>query len=82
MIMMERAAEDHWVHWWCNPWQWAHPDWQSRFAAECGLTVEECDALMVSRHSVFLQRMGIAPQSAADACRANVELVGIDTRAT
>ncbi len=59
--MMERAAEDHCVHWWCNPWQWAHPDWQSRFAAECGLTVEECDALMVSRHSVFLQRMGIAP---------------------
>ena len=59
--MMEQAAEDLWVHWWCNPLRWAHPAWQHRFAAAHGLSVDECEALMSSRHSVFLHSLGITP---------------------
>ncbi|KAA8712118.1 hypothetical protein [Pseudomonas cannabina] len=58
---MRSTAEDHWVSWWCNPWQWAHPAWRSRFAEGCGLSVSDCDALMTSRHGLFLQAMGIEP---------------------
>ncbi|KPX06184.1 hypothetical protein [Pseudomonas savastanoi] len=58
---MELIAEDHWVQWWCNPWQFAHPDWQSRFALNCGLTLSDCDGLIASRHSVFWQSVGIEP---------------------
>ncbi|MCK0548983.1 MULTISPECIES: type III secretion protein [Pseudomonas] len=58
---MDLTAEDYWTQWWCNPWPWAHAGWQSRFAERCGLTVSDCEALMVSRHSVFLQSVGITP---------------------
>ncbi|POQ05791.1 type III secretion protein [Pseudomonas syringae pv. avii] len=59
--MMSLSAEDHWVHWWCNPWQWAHSQWHDRFASARGLSVSDCDALMASRHGVFLQSLGIDP---------------------
>lgn len=55
------TAEDLWVQWWCNPWRWAHPGWQSRFAEPQGLSVQACDTLMSSRHNAFLQSAGIAP---------------------
>jgi len=59
--MMGATAEDQWVHWWCNPWRWAHPAWQSRFADVCGLSISDCDALLTSRHGMFLQSLGIEP---------------------
>ncbi|KAA8695939.1 Type III secretion protein HrpD [Pseudomonas caricapapayae] len=62
---MDPTVEALWVRWWCNPWSWAHPVRQHRFAESCGLTVGECDALMACRHSVFLESVGIAPAQPA-----------------
>lgn len=59
--MTNLTAEDRWVRWWCNPWDWAHPAWQSQFARSAGLSINACEALMVSRHGVFLQSVGIEP---------------------
>ncbi len=59
--MTTLTAEQRWVHWWCNPWPWAHPAWQSRFAVPRGLSLQACEALMRSRHGVFLESIGIAP---------------------
>lgn len=59
--MTSLTAEDRWVRWWCNPWDWAHPAWQSRFAGSVGLSTRACEALMASRHGVFLQSVGIDP---------------------
>nr|WP_288913858.1 type III secretion protein [uncultured Pseudomonas sp.] len=59
--MKSPAAEDLWVRWWCNPWDWAHPAWQERFASSAGASIDACDALMVSRHGAFVQSVGIDP---------------------
>ncbi|UZE25642.1 type III secretion protein [Pseudomonas sp. B21-056] len=58
---MNLSAEDRWVRWWCNPWDWAHPAWHSRFAGSAGLSISACEALMVGRHGVFLHSVGIDP---------------------
>ncbi|MCI3944152.1 type III secretion protein [Pseudomonas syringae] len=58
---MNLNADERWVDWWCNPWQWAHPAWRNRFADASGLSMGECDALMATRHGAFLQSLGIAP---------------------
>ncbi|QHF02092.1 type III secretion protein [Pseudomonas asturiensis] len=59
--MTGSTAEDLWVQWWCNPWHWAHPAWQNRFAQAHGLSIDVCTALLNSRHAVFLHTMGIEP---------------------
>lgn len=59
--MSELSAEDRWVRWWCNPWDWAHPAWQERFAGSVGLSTRACEALLACRHGVFLQSVGIDP---------------------
>ncbi|KPY37656.1 MULTISPECIES: hypothetical protein [Pseudomonas syringae group] len=59
--MTGSTAQDLWVHWWCNPWRWAHPSWQQRFAEQQGIPMQACDSLMSSRHTVFLKSVGIEP---------------------
>ncbi|HEX8588335.1 type III secretion protein [Pseudomonas sp.] len=56
-----RSAEEHWVRWWCAPWEWAHPDWIEVFADHCGVTREDCAELLGTRHNVFLHSVGVAP---------------------
>ncbi|KPZ29490.1 MULTISPECIES: hypothetical protein [Pseudomonas syringae group] len=56
---MNQDAEQLWVNWWCNPWPWAHPAWQDRFAEVHGVSIHDCEALLTSRHGVFLQSIGI-----------------------
>jgi hypothetical protein len=58
---MSLSADELWVRWWCNPWQWAHPTWRNRFVEASGLPLRDCEALLASRHGVFLQSVGISP---------------------
>jgi hypothetical protein len=55
------SAEEHWIRWWCAPWEWAHADWIDVFAAHCGMTREDCAELLPTRHDVFLHSVGVIP---------------------
>ncbi|WLG46818.1 type III secretion protein [Pseudomonas sp. FP1740] len=56
-----QGSDERWIQWWCAPWHWAHPDWKIRFVERCGFSAGDCDAVLSSYHSVFLQYAGIAP---------------------
>lgn len=59
--MTGSAIEEVWTRWWCNPWQWAHPAWQLRFAEQHGLAIQACHSIMNSRHNMFVRSLGIQP---------------------
>jgi hypothetical protein len=55
------GVEEHWVRWWCTPWEWAHADWIDVFADHCGLPRDDCAQLLGTRHNAFLHSVGIVP---------------------
>lgn len=55
------SAEEHWIRWWCAPWEWAHADWIGVFAHHCGVTREDGTELLGTRHDVFLHSVGVVP---------------------
>jgi hypothetical protein len=55
------SAEEHWIRWWCAPWEWAHADWKEVFAHHCGVAREDCAELLITRYDVFLRSVGVAP---------------------
>ncbi|KDD66141.1 hypothetical protein ABH912_005430 [Pseudomonas sp. BT76 TE3572] len=59
---------EEWVRWWCSAWQWAHTDWKVQFAATSGLTPDDFEALMRSRHGDFLRSVGIVPSQPPEPC--------------
>ena len=55
------SVEEHWIRWWCAPWEWAHDDWIDVFADHCRMTREDWVELLGTRHDVFLHSVGVVP---------------------
>jgi hypothetical protein len=72
------SAEERWIQWWCAPWQWAHPDWTSRFLECSGLPPTDLADLMRVRPAAFLQGVGIAPSQPPPPVDALLQWLALD----
>jgi hypothetical protein len=59
--MTADAAQVRWARWWCEAWDWAHPDWKARFVGASGVSEQTFGSLMRSRHGAFLHATGVVP---------------------
>ncbi len=73
------SAEEHWIRWWCAPWEWAHADWIDVFADHCGMTREDCTELLGTRHDVFLHSVGVVPSQPPPPVDSLMQWLQLDT---
>jgi len=71
-------SEERWIQWWCAPWQWAHPDWMTRFLERSGLPPTDITNLLQVRHGAFLHSAGIEPSQPPPPVDALLQWLALD----